>query len=127
MANAHKFPYTIFSLDEGGVIVPTREDNGLNLYPGTGVEITAPIYQRTLNRHGDSWLDYNDEEQIDAWGAIRFGSSADVASASAALAATARKRSLLEERAFLARNNPAANRASLAAARLEAIDAELGA
>lgn len=39
---------------------------------GQEIEVDEVHYQATLDREGNSWLDFSEEQQISSWGVIKF-------------------------------------------------------
>jgi hypothetical protein len=53
--------------------IPTSEHQSA-VYPrGTTIEVTPELLEMSKNRHGESWLDYSDDDQRARFGAVKFG------------------------------------------------------
>lgn len=72
----HKFPFLAHARSSGLTLPAVSRDAaapGRVLRQGEEFEVTQELYDATLDRYGESWIDLSEAEQVARWGMAKFG------------------------------------------------------
>lgn len=75
MAKTHTFPFTAHVRGSGLTLPPVSRDAaapGTVMRQGEEFEVTQELYDATLDRYGDSFLDLSEAEQVARWGMVKW-------------------------------------------------------
>lgn len=125
------FPFQIFGIDPAGVTLATAQATIINtssttLLPGQSYEITERVAELNTDFFGTCWLLFSDDEQIAAYGRVRFGRGEVPAFVTDKVKAE-RDTRLRAERANILATNPHLAKRTAGTSRLAEIEAELSA